>query len=232
MKPNKIFRWIWRINAITFLLCSLIFVTVMSVALYPSVKDYIRRKPVHHASEMVNVEENIRIDADWVLGEFGQIGSSGIMVSPVYSKQEYTVGMGSEKEASAIRNYLFLDTADKTTHWLSPTNKNLFINRREIKESPDNDAKVISITYELVADDTNSGGRLARDDKVTLAISSVDGSNFTELIGGIDEFLGDEQPDTKTLLIFYRSDGKSFLAELNLLEKRIIQTRELPKING
>lgn len=230
MKLNKVFRWIWRFNALMFLVCGLIFVSVAAVALYPAVKDFLHRKPLYRASDMVNIEENTKIDSEWKLGGFSQISNTSFMMSPVHSKQEYDYGY-SGKEASATRNYFFLNSDDKTTRWLVPTNKFLFVNDGEIKETRDNNSKVLAIRYKLVKDDTNNDNRLTSTDKQTFAISDVNGSNFTEMVGGIDESLGEEQPNSDTLLLFYRSDAKNFLTEIKISTKKVIQTKELPKIN-
>ncbi len=231
MRTNKIFRWIWRFNALMFSISGLIFVSVAAVALYPSVKDFLLGKPIYHASDMVNIEENAKIDSEWKLGGFSQISNTNFMMSPVHSKQEFDIGY-SGKEASATRNYFFLNFADKTTRWLVPTNKYLFVNDGEIKESKDNTSKVLAMRYKLVKEDTNGDGRLTSTDKQTFAISEIDGSNFTELIEGIDESLGEEHPTPDSLLLFYRSNSKNFLAEIKISEKKIIQIKELPKING
>lgn len=182
---------------------------------------------------MVNVEENERIDSEWTLGGFSPIQNTNFMMSPVYSKQEYEVGFGSGKSASSTRNYFFLNSVDKTTRWLAPTNKYLFTDERTIQEgnTNNNTAKVLAIEYKIVKNDTNGDGRLTSADKKSFAMSEVDGSNFTEIVEGVDEFLGSEQQNADTLLLFYRSDAKNFLTEIKISAKKVIQTKELPKIN-
>ena len=73
MRSNRVFRWIWRVNALTFLVCSVIFIAAISIALYPTVRDYVRRKPIYRASDMVNVEDNVKLNSEWSLGGFQQI---------------------------------------------------------------------------------------------------------------------------------------------------------------
>jgi len=232
VKASKIFRWIWRINGLTFLVCSLIIIGAIIVAFYPTVKDYVRRRPMYRASDMVNIEDNVNLNSNWSLSGFRQITGTNFMMSAVHSKQEYSVGFGSGKEASATRNYLFLNSVDKATRWLVPTNQYLFISDSEIKEDPKNNSKVLALEYRFVKDDTNKDNRLTQDDKLSFAISDLDGSNFTELLGGIDEILSDEQPDPGTILLIYRSDGKNLVTEIKISEKKVLQTKELPPING
>ena len=65
------------------------------------------------------------------MGEFEANQGNGIYVSPVYSKQEYSVGMGADG-ILGDRNYLFLNTADKSTRWLAPANDKLFLGKTEM----------------------------------------------------------------------------------------------------
>ena len=231
MKTTKIFRWIWRINGLLFLICGLTIVITISVALFPTVRGYFTRKPIYHADNMVNVKENKLIDSEWTLGGFRQIGKSGFTMASVHAKQEYNIGLGSGKEASSDRNYLFLNTTDKSTRWLVPTNQYLFLSANDIKEGESPDSKVIGIQYRIVKDDTDRYGRLTQNDEVTFGLSDIDGSNFTEVIGGIDVFLSNEQPAEDSLLLIYRSDGRNLLSEIKISEKKVIQTKELSKIN-
>ena len=214
------------------MVCGLVLITTISVALFPTIRDYFARKPIYRANNMVNVEENRLIDSEWTLGGFRQIGKSGFMMASVHAKQEYNVGFGSGKEASSHRNYIFINTTDKSTRWLLPTNQYLFLSANDIKEAESPDSKVIGIQYRIVKDDTDEDGRLTQNDKVAFGLSDIDGSNFTEVISGIDEFLSNEQPAPDTLLLIYRSDGKNLLSEIKISEKKVIQTKELPKING
>ena len=161
MKSNRVFRWVWRLNALLFLACSLIFITGIGIALYPTIRDFVRRKPVYSASDMVNIEDNVKLNSEWSLGGFSQITGTDYVMSSVHSKQEYNVGIGSEKEASATRNYLFLNSTDKTTLWLVPTNFYLFLSDYEIKENESSGAKVLAIRYNLVKDDTNKDRKTA-----------------------------------------------------------------------
>lgn len=232
MKPNRIFRWVWRINALLILAGGITIVSVLAVAFYPNVKDYFMRRPIYHAGDMVNVED-VDIDSEWTLGGFQQIRNTSFLISPVYSKQEYSVGsIGSGKSASATRNYLVLNSTDKSTKWVASTNKYLFLSNSEIHESTDAASKVIGLRFSVVQEDSNNDGRLTGEDVACLAISDLDGSNFTPVVTGINAFLGEQQPEPDILLVFYRSGGKNYLAEVKISAKKVIETKELPKING
>ena len=206
--------------------------SLITATFYPTVKNYVMRRPVYHAGDMVNVED-VNIDSEWTLGGFQQIRNTSFLISPVYSKQEYSVGsLGSEKSASATRNYLVLNSTDKSTKWIASTNRYLFLGNSEIHESADTMSKVICLRFNVVQEDSNNDGRLTGADAASLAISDIDGSNFTPVVTGIDAFLGEQQPGPDTLLVFYRSGGKDYLAEVKISAKKVTETKELPKING
>jgi hypothetical protein len=198
----------------------------------PTVAEYLRGKPIYHARDMVNVDSDVDIDSQWTLGGFSQISGTNYLIAPVYSKQEYSVGFSSGKEASATRNYLVLNSVDKSTHWVAALGSYLFLNESEIHENGSNNTKVLALRFDVVQEDTNQDGRITMDDERTFAVSDIDGSNFTPVVTGIDEFLGDRQPSADTILLFYRSGGKNFLADIKISEKKVIDTRELPRVNG
>lgn len=232
MKPNRIFRWIWRINALLLLAGGITIASVLAVAFYPTIKDYFMSRPIYRAGDMVNVED-VDIDSEWTLGGFQQIRNTSFLISPVYSKQEYSVGsIGSGKSASATRNYLVLNSTDKSTKWVASTNKYLFLSNSEIHESTDAASKVIGLRFSVVQEDSNNDGRLTGEDVACLAMSDLDGGNFTPVVTGINAFLGEQQPEPDILLVFYRSGGKNYLAEVRISAKKVVETKELPKING
>lgn len=232
MKANKIFRLIWRLNGLLILIGGLIVLSLIAATFYPAIKNYFMHRPVYHAGDMVNVED-VNIDSEWTLGGFQQIRNTTFLISPVYSKQEYSVGsLGSEKSASATRNYLVLNSVDKSTKWVASTNKYLFLSNSEIHESADTISKVIGLRFSVVQEDSNNDGRLTGEDVTSLAMSDIDGGNFTPVVTGIDAFLGEQQSGPDILLVFYRSGGKNYLAEVKISAKKVIETKELPKING
>lgn len=201
-------------------------------AFYPTIKDYLQRRPVYQAGNMVNVED-VDIDSEWRLGGFQQIRQTSFLISPVYSKQEYGVGsLGIEKSASATRNYLVLNSTDKSTKWIASTNKYLFLSYSEIHESTDANSLAIGLRFSVVQEDSNHDGRLTGEDSTSLAISDIDGGNFTPVVTAIDAFLGEQQPAPDILLVFYRFGGKNYLAEVKISAKKVIETKELPKVNG
>ncbi len=106
----------------------------------------------------------------------------------------------------------------------------LAVENRKPKEGEN--LPVSTIYYQIVKNDSNTDGRLDAKDKQAVAFSDVSGENFTELISEIDEILSDERIADDSLLFVYKADGKTFATTVKISERKVISTKELPKING
>jgi hypothetical protein len=71
---------------------------------------------------------------------------------------------------------------------------------------------------------------MTSEDHRTIAISGAAGEGYAELIQNIDQILGSKLRDENSLLIFYNTNRSSFVSEINLHERQVIVTKELPKI--
>lgn len=228
MNTTKLFRAVWRVNALLILLVGMLAFGVLAFASYEIYKEKFRRRAV---SEVVNVEPNVRVSSEWTLGGFERVDGTDYLMAPAYSTQSYQVSY-YEKGSSSVRNYLFVNAADKTSRWLVPNNNYLFLAAEKLIQTDDagktNAAKWMK--YELVKLDTNKDKRMTSEDHKTIAVSGVTGEGYTELIQGVDRMLGSKLRDESTLLIFHNTGENSFVSEINLPERRILITKELPKI--
>jgi hypothetical protein len=112
-----------------------------------------------------------------------------------------------------------------------PNNNYLFLSRhKEFNNPTSGSSQVAWLRYEVVKSDTNQDGRLTKDDKRTIGISDPTGDRYSELITNIDQILGYEMLTENSLLIFYRIDTKNYIADINISERRIEMTNELPEI--
>ncbi len=172
-------------------------------------------------------------------GTFAKIEGTSYLMSPLRSEQEYTnFGYGSMKEQNntAIRNYFFFNVADQSTHWALPHNEFLFANCEKISREnkkvkyEEESLPVAAIYYEIIKADSNGDGKINTGDKRTISFSDAIGANFIELIPNVDEILGKERLNDDVLLIFYKSEGKSLIAQVSISDRKLIAAKELPKI--
>jgi len=227
MKEKNIFQTIWKIDAVLILIGGLIALVVFGYSAYMIFQDVFRSRDV---SSMVNIEANMQMSSEWALGDFDRLEGTDYLMAPVYSTQSYQAAY-YEKGTSAVRNYLFVNAIDKSSLWLVPHNNYLILSRhKEFYSPPRGSSFVTWLRYEVVKSDTNQDGRLTRDDKRTIGISDPNGDRYSELITNIDQILGYEMLNENSFLIFYRKDTKNYIAEINISERSIIVTNELPEI--
>lgn len=229
MTEPRIFNVIWRINAILILIAGLCIVALLGYAVYE------RYKERWHRESTVNVASGVQIDARWRLGSFERIAETDYLITPVYSDQSYSGRLAASKEATAVRNYLFVNAADKSSRWLIPTNDYLFLNETKLYFPNDERADETSVKwreYEVVKSDTNHDGQLTYNDRRTAAVSDMIGTGYAEVIADIDQIFGAEMRDANTQLIFYSRGAKNYVSEINLPERKVTVTKELPQLQS
>lgn len=131
----------------------------------------------------------------------------------------------------SVYNYVFLDTANESVYSLLPTNEDAILSIEGYPEPDPNATPKIPVAwwlYTLVKKDTNADGELSSADQETLAVSDVGGKGYTELIDGVDHVLADVYKDGNVLLIIYHTNGKNFLASIDLASRKVTKTTELP----
>jgi len=124
MRFRTTFRTIWKIDSLIILVGGAGICIMLGVLAFQVIRDRLR---THQKEDTVNVESSV--GTSWRLGAFEKI--SGYMVAPVYSAQSYSVSLYG-KQASAVRNYLFVNLEDKSSRWLIPTNDHLIVSMERL----------------------------------------------------------------------------------------------------
>jgi hypothetical protein len=163
------------------------------------------------------------------LGNFQELEGTPYLMAPINSQQNYPQD-SYEKKALTIRNYLFVNVDDKSTQQLVPGNDFLFVDAQKVVLERRDDEIVRGIWYQVVKADSNNDKTLDNNDKKTIAVSDVSGSDYTEVIDEVDRFLGSHQKNSTTLLVFYELDGREYIGEINMLERVLVEKVVLPAI--
>lgn len=230
MKLHPTFRAVWKINALIILIGGTGICLTLGYAAFEFVKS--RFQPYEKA-DTVNVEGSV--DARWHLGPFETISGAGYMVAPVLSAQSYAVAF-KEKEASAVRNYLFVNLQDKSSRWLMPNNNQLILDMewRAADGSAvrwgSNEKAVKWLVLRVVASDTDGDRRLTESDRKIIAIANADGSQYAEVLKDIDTILGETWKPPDEMLVVYSAGGKNLVTEFSLPDRKVSVTKELPKL--
>ena len=102
----------------------------------------------------------------------------------------------------------------------------LFFVCNSVKSIEDNDI-VTAFIYTLAKIDTDKNNRLTGGDKVTIALSSPSGRDFTEIAAGIDAYLDYSIVDADHITVFYRREHAFFAALVDLRTRRVLLEREI-----
>jgi hypothetical protein len=158
-------------------------------------------------------------------------------MAPITSEQQWQRDSYLSKEAAATRNYIFVNADDKTSHYLLPNNDRMVLELTPLRRGGGmdtvNSSKPVQWLYcRVVTADTNHDGRLTDDDGYTIAFANADGSHYQEVTRPVNAILGQARPTDDRLLLFYTSGGRHLVSEINIRERRLTTTRELPRLPG
>lgn len=230
MEDSKLFKNIWRFNAVIIALAGMLGVIVLLFSSYLIYQETTRDR---FKREVVNVDTETNIKEKFRLGQLHPIKGSTSVLIPLYSDQSYTANYSGSKSTTSTRNILFSDLANETNTWLLPHKKFLISEYKLINESNSysSDEDIITILYEIVKNDTNNDSRLTENDQLILSLSRPDGSNFTEVIKDIDTVIGYELISKEVLAILYSRKNQGFIAYIDLDGFKLKKDSELPKFN-
>ncbi|MBC7795369.1 MAG: hypothetical protein H7Z37_00690 [Pyrinomonadaceae bacterium] len=238
MTTTKLFRLIWRINAVIVLAVGIVVTGFMIAGLAVFVKEQLRTS--NNNTIKVRTDENAIVKTELKYGKFSKVAGANYMVASIQAKQDYSnYGIANSKEQTnvAFSNCVFVNLADDSTGFLLPHNDSLIVYHEAVtKESKtltndDEIAPTLLFSYRIVKNDTNNDGRLNLDDKKTIAFSDISGANLTDIITNVDEVLNTERLNDNTMIYIYRANEKIFISGVNLAERKVVSTKELPQLN-
>jgi hypothetical protein len=122
MKTTRLFRNLWRVNAVIIFAAGVLALLVGGIAAYYMLKEMTRERAV---DSVVNTETDQHIEQSIILGTAREIGGHPWLLVPLESDQHYDMGSFS-KEASAARNYVFVSRSLEM-RWLYPHSRFLIV---------------------------------------------------------------------------------------------------------
>jgi hypothetical protein len=192
---------------------------------------------------------------NYVLGEFSTVSGTEYLSAPVYidysgkgrtagseEYSEWTKGSkGAKGDGGVVNNYVFVNQKDLSSRKLLPNNKSVILEERQygedvknpdpkVKEDPMAKPKNIkSVLYRVVTADTNNDKVIDGRDKKTIAIADADGSNYKELVPGMERILKIHNPSKDKQVVFYQTGSDSFVASIDI-PGRSAQVKKLQSI--
>lgn len=131
-------------------------------------------------------------------------------------------------------NYVFFNTQTETYNRLLPTNDFVIYQTSGYPQlvydpqNPDQPAPIIEFwIFNVIKADFNNDGYLGFQDKITISISDVGGSGYTELIENVDSVKSQYYKDASNFFVIYNVNEKNFVAKINPITRELISTTEL-----
>jgi hypothetical protein len=216
VRGQRLFRWIWRADAVLLLLVAIFFVVTMSVALVAMLVEMHRDA---RRTTVVKVADQEIDRKKATFGDFEPVAGTSVLRASLADERD--AGLSSSGQA-AVRNYLFYDPTDGSSRWLLPGNKNLVVATREMPEESTCGTRkqpVAGVVYQLVEADSNGDGKLSESDVKVVAVSTPSGLRLTRVLGAVEEVKGTSWTADNRILVLYTAastlkaaliDGTSF----------------------
>jgi len=164
------------------------------------------------------------------LGMFREVEGTTYLMAAITARGEggflSKLESGSSGYGGDALNYVFFNKADDSTRRLLPNNDSLILNALRFPK----EGKVEWFVYEVVKSDTNNDKELSYLDRKAIAVSDSGGQGYTELIPEVQDQLGYALSDANTLLVLYVKDAKKRYAKIDLPNRKLIVTNELPSL--
>jgi hypothetical protein len=204
MKTTRLFRNIWRVNAVIIFGAGVLALLVGGIAAYYMLKEVTRERTV---DAVVNTETGGHIDQSIALGTPTEIAGHPWLLVPLESDQRYDQAYFS-KDASAARNYAFVSRSLET-RWLYPHSRFLIVDATRLpREDYDGESNPTAlVSFEVVRQDTNGDRRLTPEDACSLVFTRPDGTGVTAVLENVSAVVSQELMGEDILVIYQDRDG-------------------------
>lgn len=227
MEENKFFKLVWRFNGLIISIAGLLAIVVLLFASYEIYKSTTRDRSTRN---MVNVDEGEEINEKWRYGQLNEVVGTNYFMLPLHSDQTFSRAYFS-KSSYSTRNYLFINTETSEKKWLFDHTDYLIQSTDRLRlGSYDSEEPTIAILYTLVKIDSDQNSRLTIEDLSTIAVTKTDGSNYKELISGVELIVDHELINEKELLLIYQKSGVSYSSILDLENLEITKNEKIPSL--
>ena len=228
MEENRLFKNIWRFNAIVIMFVGVLGVALALFAFVIIYTDITRDRSVRN---IVNIEESPEKKEAWQLGSITTIKGADTLMIPLHSEQSYSRGSYS-KSTSSARNYLFINSENNRKYWLFGKNDKLITQINQLPNTSYNEKPkdVKAILYYVVKSDTNDDELLTSSDLLTVAASKPNGKGYVEILKDVDFVNGYKTINKNSTLLVFQRANVGYSAILNLDELSISEEEQLPSV--
>ncbi|TQF67628.1 hypothetical protein [Pseudoalteromonas luteoviolacea] len=239
MKTEKFFRWIWNFNGLVLfigIVVGTLFTTHQIISVF--FKDEVTEQTTLNLAQDDNKEEK------WSLGHPQEVGNTDYHYILLES-EKFTVD--KEERITAIegfngkshisyrptrsKNVLLINGNTNQSIWLFDSTEQLIVDIRPLfNHEVDIRSVTHGISYEVINSDTNKDSKLDYTDKLTFALSKVDGTGYTEIISGYDFIVESSLNSEGNLFVIFINHDEVYSMVIDLLTFKILSKSSLPKV--
>jgi len=209
----KIFRIIYRINSILFLLLLAYGAYFVIGAIVPSDDPWARGT--------VEVVEDPALDQSPIVElRFDSLTRvRGSNTRYTLLETQSSGGKFSGYSPSETRNVLFISDPNFESNWLFDHHRYrlLSVTALEIDDEVDEEHPAVALYMDVVKEDTNGDGSLTEDDLHTIALLRPNGREYTEVLDSAEQIVSkSSHPDGSTLDVLIRNGNELILKRYSL----------------
>jgi len=236
MKPDRFFKWIWNINGLVALIGLILTVLFISYQLISEIlTNY--NEPI----QTLNLADDVKGEENWSLGNPIEISGSNFYYLPlesekisIESRSEVMNFSGGRYRPTRAKNVMFINSDSNTSNWLFPTTNQLIVNISQLYIRNDSKQALVSsaIYFEMINSDSNNDGIFDDKDERTLALTKVDGSQFSEVISNYSRILETRTNKAGHLFIIYIIENEVYSILVDLNTFKVTNKHQLPRVNA
>jgi hypothetical protein len=220
MRANRIFRAIWRIDGVIFLLT---FAVAGGVILADAASSSLFRRHVQPVADSADSPGGEQLG----FGSLEPLEGTRFVVLPLGSRRGDSSSFSGE-DAGRVRNLLFYDTQTGETRWLRSGHSGVVVEHQELRERGADKGPVRWLRYEIADRDTDGDGEVSAEDGLQVAISGPGGDDLSVLLRDVRTVRGYAFTPRGTLLVFHRKEKGEMVAEIDLAARKVVRSAPLP----
>jgi hypothetical protein len=223
MRTTRLFRNIWRANAVIIFGAGVGALIVVAIAGYLMLKEVTRERAV---DAVVNTDTEQRVEQSFALGGAIQIAGHPWLLVSLESDQHYGEVYFS-KSTNAARNYAFISRSVET-RWLYPHSRFLIVDAAQLPRGEyDAEPNITAlVSFQVVQQDTDGNKRLTAEDSSSLVFTRPDGTGATPVLENISGMRSQELMSEEVLVIYEDQDGYA-VATFSLKDFSLVKRERL-----
>jgi hypothetical protein len=229
-EENRIFRFLWRFNALAIAVAASIGTLAALVALYVVIDGLMRNRAVY---------QSIRTDPAPIIKDVVQLGrpesvaGTDFIAYPAMREQTSQGAAFYKKDSSGNQiNMYFVNKKTGAGQWLLKDNQRLILSSQWLlagdpANNSDHKMPTAAGIYVIVENDSNKDEVLNTADLSTLAVSNPDGSGYAVLLSDIDDIQTFQQISEKMVVVSYKKSQQQILEAFDFSTKASIWRKEV-----